>query len=370
MKIVKVGVFPYQLKFRKPFKITYETVSVADIVLFRIETERGFVGYGSAAPDEKVTSESIARVLEACILIQPEFFVRGLQSIEDIYYYRDVLRKKFSELPSLRAAIEMALFDVLGKERQVSIKKLLQSLEAGCGPRIPHKDTMITIGIQDRASTLREVKARLKEGYRMIKLKCGLDLKEDLEKIKSVRALIPKNRKLALDANQGYSFLEARFLIDKLNALNIEFFEQPVHADDHKALARLSAMGSIPIFADEAAVSTEGAITLLKKNYVDGVNIKLMKCGGFFDFLEIHRIARKTGKKIMIGCMYESHLSLVAGAHLAFALDLDYIDLDSGHLDFTNDPFAGGMTMRQGILILSERAYGLGVKPYHYPIFL
>ena len=111
----------------------------------------------------------------------------------------------------------------------------------------------------------------------------------------------------------------------------------------------------IPVFADED-VKSSGDIPALS-DAVDGINIKLMKCGGIREALRMISTARAHGLKIMIGCNIESSVSITAAAHLTPLVD--YADLD-GHLLVTNDPYIG-VTVDKGRLALPE-GDGLRVK--------
>ena len=94
----------------------------------------------------------------------------------------------------------------------------------------------------------------------------------------------------------------------------------------------------------------DDAYHLLENDFAAGVNVKLMKCGGPVNFLQIFNLAKRLNKIIMIGCMYESHISMTTGGLLALGLPIDYVDLDSGHLDFYDDPVKGGAEIINGSL--------------------
>ncbi len=216
-------------------------------------------------------------------------------------------------------------------------------------------ETMITIGIKNSEETTKEIKERLREGFKVIKIKCGNNLEEDMQKISMAGKIIPNNCQIALDANQGYSFCEAETLLKFLKNYKISFIEQPIKASDISGLKKLSKLNIAPIIADESVVTLEDAYNLLSNNYVDGVNVKLMKCGGPINFIKIFNLAKMLNKIIMIGCMYESNISITTGAHLALSLPIDYVDLDSGRLDFADDPAKGGATVKNGKISIAGK---------------
>src|SRR5947209_14743747 len=160
---------------------------------------------------------------------------------------------------------------------------------------------------------------------------------------------------MRVDANTGWTPKEAIKMINALAPYNIEFVEQPVAAHDLAGLKLIRDNVPVPIIADESCVTVED-IPRVAGN-VDGINIKLMKCGGIRHALKMIHVARAHNLRVMIGCMIESSLAITAAAHLSPLVD--YADLD-GHLLIDNDPYVGG-TVMNGKLVLPG-APGLGVK--------
>ena len=144
-------------------------------------------------------------------------------------------------------------------------------------------------------------------------------------------------------------------MINALAPYNIEFVEQPIVAHDLPGLKLIRDNVPIPIIADESCVTVEDIPRVAE--CVDGVNLKLMKCGGIRHALKMIHVARAHNLRVMIGCMIESSLAITAAAHLTPLVD--YADLD-GHLLISDDPYVG-VTVEKGKLILPDSA-GLGVK--------
>ena len=137
--------------------------------------------------------------------------------------------------------------------------------------------------------------------------------------------------------------------------LGVELVEQPFPVGSIEALRKVKKHVKIPIFADEDVKDSKDIPAL--SDAVDGINIKLMKCGGIREAIRMIHTARAHDLKIMIGCNIESSISITAAAHLTPLVD--YVDLD-GHLLVTNDPYTG-VTVDKGRLILPEDN-GLGVS--------
>ncbi|MBV9258076.1 MAG: dipeptide epimerase, partial [Ktedonobacteraceae bacterium] len=163
------------------------------------------------------------------------------------------------------------------------------------------------------------------------------------------------NAIIRVDANTAWTPKEAIKTINAIAAYNIQFVEQPVAAHDLEGLKLVRDNVPLPIIADESCVTLEDIARIAE--CVDGINIKLMKCGGVSHALKMISAARALNLRVMIGCMIESSLAVTAAAHLTPLVD--YADLD-GHLLIDNDPYVG-VTVEHGKLILPDGP-GLGVQ--------
>ena len=143
--------------------------------------------------------------------------------------------------------------------------------------------------------------------------------------------------------------------IKSLSNYDIEYVEQPVERDDIEGLRYVRERVDLPIIADEGVMTSQDVVRHYQA--VDGINIKLSKCGGIREALRMIHIARALGMKVMLGCMIESSVGISAAMQLASLAD--YLDLN-GHLLIENDPFEG-LGLKEGRVVLSGEP-GLGVK--------
>lgn len=338
------------MHFKEPFQIAYEKTDIAPVIILKIGDEKGSFGLGSAAPDPEVTHETIDRVWWALkTKLKTNFFDLPMSKW---YKYHEKIQATFEGLPSAQACIEEAILNLFTKQEGISLVNLFGGYRSSC-------PIVITIGIKDVPKTIQEIKVRTKEGYQFFKLKCGLDLNEEILKIKKINQILKSNQELVVDINQGYSFQEAEEFINKVRKTKVKLIEQPLAKENLQGLKRLNKISPIPVLADEAVVTQGQAAKLLIGDYVAGVNIKLMKCGGPINFLKIFHLAKALKKIVMIGCMYESNISIITGASVVLAVPVDYVDLDSGHLDFNDDPATGGAKVKQGNIFLGR---GLSLK--------
>jgi len=235
------------------------------------------------------------------------------------------------------------LYDLVGKMLGVPLYKLL-----GLNPAHAAQ-TSFTLGIDTPANMAK--KALAARDYPILKVKVGT--KHDVDNIKAIREV--SSATIRVDANAGWTVKEAIKTINELAAYDIEFVEQPIPPYDLAGLRLIREQVLLPIFADESCVTVEDIPSIV--GCVDGINIKLMKCGGVRQALQMIHVARAHNLRIMLGCMIESSLAIAAAAHLTPLVD--YADLD-GNLLVDNDPYVG-VTVVDGKLVLPD-APGLGVR--------
>jgi L-alanine-DL-glutamate epimerase-like enolase superfamily enzyme len=223
--------------------------------------------------------------------------------------------------------------------------------------------TSITIGIKPTAEALAEAREYLERGFRVLKVKLGHELEEDIERVTKLRELVGPGVTLRVDPNQGYTPAKLLRFVEETGELSIEFLEQPLPARDVAALRALPAELRERVAADESLLDETDALELVRPEPACGIfNIKLMKCGGIQPARGIARIAELAGVRLMWGCMDESRISIAAALHAALASPATrYLDLD-GSLDLERDVVRGGFALEGGVLRTLD-APGLGVKP-------
>jgi L-alanine-DL-glutamate epimerase-like enolase superfamily enzyme len=355
MKIKDIEIYYFDIPLQQPFKISIGTMHGANNVLVRILTDSGPAGLGEACPFPPITGEtqetnlSIARNL------------RGLLIGKDPFAVGSFIKEAGSFLrtnPSIVAAFDMALYDIIGKAVSLPLYRLL----GGAGGKALETDITADLDTPDNMAL--RAKEFAASGYRKIKVKVGQAPEFDLARLEAIREAVGYDCKISIDANQGWSVPEAISALKRLERFEIEFVEQPVAAWDLPGMREVRQHSPIPVMADEALFSAQDAIRLVKAEACDYFNIKLMKCGGVENALKIAHIAEAANIRAMVGCMLETRLALTAAAHVLAAQDnIVFADLD-GNASHSLDPIAGGMTVSGGAITLSdEPGLGLDIEP-------
>ncbi len=304
-------------------------------------TRDGVTGLGEAAPivrygeDAASAQRTIASLRSILEPADPWQFAKLMQRVS----------QQVTGQYAAKAAIDIALMDWVTQRLGVPLYRHL-GLDPSDAPL-----TTFSIGIDTPEATRQKV--REAEPFPVLKIKVGLA--NDEQTIAAVRSVTKKP--LRVDANEGWKDKEeAVRKINWLESQGVEFVEQPMPAAMLEETRWVRGRVHIPIIADEACLHPAD-IPKLAGAY-DGVNIKLMKCGGIQEARRMIELAKSLGMKTMLGCMIESSIGVTAAAHLSPLVD--YADLD-GNLLISNDPYSG-VKVEKGKLILPNRP-GLGLRP-------
>ena len=349
IKITGVEIFLFDIPVTSPFITAIGTMTAVNDLLVRIHTDQGLFGLGEACPFAPITGETQATNAAAAASIRDMIVGKDPLAI-------DALLREIGPLvhsnPSVVAAFDMALFDILGKVAGLPLFRLL-------GGSKNVFETDITTGLDTLEKMTAEAKGYADRGYKTLKVKVGLDPDDDYANVAAIRAAVGPKIAIHIDANQGWTVAQAVYALRKMAPLAIEFCEQPVLASDTAGLKAVRSESPIAIMADEALFGPVDAIKLIRAEACDSFNIKVMKAGGLLNSIRIAHIADAANIRCMVGCMFESRLALTAAAHVvASQANIVHADLD-GNNEHAIDPITGGITVNAGRLTLPETP-GLG----------
>jgi L-alanine-DL-glutamate epimerase-like enolase superfamily enzyme len=354
VKIRDVEIFPFTLQQKAPMKIALPTPLTMDNVFVRLRTEDGVTGVGEASPYSAVTSETqqtdVAMAHDLADLVRSRDPFTLARIVDDM----DMLSPNN---PSIKAAFEMALWDICGKIADLPICCLL-------GKYRDSFETDKTVFIETPAVMAEGARDVVREGFRTVKVKVGESPEKDIARLAAIREAVGADIALRIDANQGWTPAEAVRSLHGIEKYNIQACEQPVPHWDMDGLRYVRDHSSIPIMADESVHSPHDAIEAVRKEAVDLINIKLMKTGGILNAVRVAQISAAAGIQCMLGCMNETSLALTAAAHvIASQKNLIYADLDSFLFNVGN-PIIGGMEIKQGVVYLpATPGLGLDIEP-------
>jgi L-alanine-DL-glutamate epimerase-like enolase superfamily enzyme len=325
------------LTTRHPFIIARGGQSDYRTLMVRIIDDDGVEGWGEAAAT-RFYGETLDTVQAAMRTYGPLLGDDAFQ-LETIERRLELALRRNA---AARAAISAALHDLVARRLGVPVWKMW-GLDPANAPR-----STFTIGI-DTPDMIRRKVAEAAE-YPILKIKLGSD--RDVELLRTIREAT--DRELRVDANCGWTAVHTVRMLPVLEEFGVTVLEQPVPPDDLDGLLHVRRAARIPLIADESCVTSADIPGLAGR--VDGINIKLAKCGSLREALRMIAIARSHGMMVMVGCMIESSLGITAAAHVTPLVDI--VDLDGAAL-LGNDPFVGA-TITGGQVTLPTTA-GLGV---------
>ena len=353
MRIKHINIWDADLGNTKPYTIAFKTVDQVRNSFVEIVLENGITGIGSGNPSEYVTGENLNQTIAVLIEKNLEFLIG--RDIVEMNQLQFEVQQKFPKNPAARAALDIALYDAFTKQLNIPLVKFL-------GQKIKTLPTSNTIGIKNVEETIKEAIDYDSKGFKVLKVKLGKDLEEDIERLVKLRERFGKKMVIRIDANQGYSFQQTIDFYNRTKHLDIELIEQPLPAKAVDEMKKLPDEIRMKIAADESLLSPKDALELVMPPKASGIfNIKLMKCGGVSQGLKIADIAYHSNVDLFWGCNDESIVSITAALHAAFACPkTKYIDLD-GSLDLGRDEVKGGFILKDGMMHCSDLP-GLGLS--------
>src|SRR5215475_10403280 len=264
MKIKRIEPIAVSLPMKKPVVMAGVEIRQADNVLVRIEADDGIIGWGEAASAPTMTGETVESMMAA--------------------------------IGYLTAAIEMALHDLVGRATGQPAYALLGGKQRS---RMP---ILGVIGTGELASDLREAERQKAEGYTAFKIKVGIDKPlVDSERTRRVCAVLGADALISSDANQGWSSEEAMQYVRAVAGAGLDFFEQPVLADDIAGMAAIAAaVPDIAIGADESIHSLDDIRRHNERHAARGVSLKTIKLGGMRGVMEAGRLCDQLGLNVNV----------------------------------------------------------------------
>ncbi|QTA37758.1 dipeptide epimerase [Thermosipho ferrireducens] len=329
-KIVNVEFKLRTYEYYKPFHITGSISESSTNIEVVIETDAGVKGYGEISPSFRVNGEKVEALYKLEEAVKESIIGMDVKEYRKIFEVLD----RFFSTPSVKAGVQYAVLDAFSEEIETPVYYLLGGLKEEI-------ETDRTVGMDTIENMVKEAKKIFSEGFNVIKIKVGENLRKDIEVVGEI-AKETKGAKYIVDANMGYTPKQAIEFARVLyrRGIDISVFEQPVVASDIEGLKYIRFNSTYPVAADESARSKYDVYRLIKEEAVDFINIKLMK-SGISDALAIIEMTKTANLQLMIGCMGESSLGINQSVNIALGTGaFVFHDLDS-HLMLKENAFRG-----------------------------
>lgn len=352
MRITDVKAIPVRIPRRYTFTSSLGTHACSENAVVQIQTNEGIVGVGEASTiwgrKGRGAADDIERVIGPALIGKDPFCLREVAL---------AMSRLVDRSYPARAAIDMALFDILGKALSTPVYQLL-------GGKVRDYVTLShSLSMGGGSQVAQQAQALAAEGYQTLKVKIGLDPEADQETVAAVRRAVGPNLKLRVDANMGWSSPEqAVHEIKQLAPFDLELVEQPLHYGDLDGMRWVRDRVDVPIMADESVWTPEDALRSIRAEAVDVINVYVAEAGGLLPALDIFAIAQAAGVPCLIGSMPEFGIGTAAQAHLALAVHhLPYACDVNGFVYHSDDIIQGSLDLADGKLY-PPSGPGLGVS--------
>ncbi len=356
MKITNIAVQLIDIPFHAPHKVSFGQIMVQNFAIVQIQTDQGIEGLGEAPSIGGPTwNEESAETVKLVIDRYLEPVICG----EDPFNTERIIERMDTAAKGnyfAKAAVEMALFDIIGKALNQPIYNLL----GGC-----YRDRIElswTLSSADAKAEIDEASALWEQGYRIFKIKVAAqEVAKDIARINEIRAAFPEAR-IRLDANQGWDECMTLWAMDRLRDVNIELLEQPVPRWNLDGMVRLRDRLNVPLMADESVCTPADAVTLVRHNAADAFALKLAKAGGFRATEQVVGVAVGAGIPCYMGCMRETGVGTAAYAHFSAASRAVSLGCELfGPLMMVDDVISEPIQYESGHIVV-PRGPGLGVR--------
>ena len=313
MKITAIEAIPVEvpLKAGMSTKTAHGEHITSPYVILKVHTDEGLVGLGEATVAPRWSGETS----RGCVAIIEELFEPALVGSDPLAIVQAC--EKMDEVvklnPFAKAAVEMALWDILGKSTD---KPLYQLLGGKVRDVIPIKMVIGAFAVEDAIVLARRF---LDQGFQCLKVKVGLDVEGDVERVQAVRDLAGPDVRIGVDANCGWNVTDAIKALKAMESLDVLFAEQPVGREDPTLMAQVKQATSIPVMADESVFTPTEAVTIVRENAAYVISLYPGKNGAIYASRRIAQIAKSAGIVCHMGSNLELGIATAAMAHLAAA---------------------------------------------------
>ena len=309
MEITEVQTIPFRIPLKKPTAWARGNIDAAEHVLVKVYTDDGIIGIAEAPPRPTIYGESIESIKFAIEnWLGP--MVKGMDPLET-----EKVWDKFDMIagnPTAKAAIDIALHDIIGKRLNLPCYKLYgywtNKIQLAWCINLNPLEEMVKEGAEMIE----------KYGFRSLKLKVGIDPKKDIEMVKAIRQELGDEISIYVDANQGYDPFTALKAMGEMMEYNVAFVEEPCPIWDVKGRKMVSQRLDIPIMGDESCVTPSDVAREVEAGCLRIISIKTARTG-FHLSRKIITLCEQAGIRNLLGLQGDTSVGTLAGAHVCAA---------------------------------------------------
>lgn len=356
MRISAVEAIPVEVPKTRPFSSSLGTFTAAKSGIVRVQTDDGIEGIGEI--DILWHGGGAALCHDVNQRVGPALVGEDPTQIVQVHKRLDELCQFGYHTNSVRAAFDMALYDVVGKKLSVPVYVLLG------GKARERIELSMSVHMARYEEMIEQTGAFVANGFRTVKVKVGVDRDADLKVVKGIRETFGETLQIRVDANMGWQTpKQALEMIRLLNEYRILSVEQPLPPDKLEALAYVREYSEVPVMVDESVWSPIDAWRVVQAKAADIINVYVVETGGIYPSLKIFHLADLAGIECTIGSMPEFGFGTAAQAHLGVAVPVLRHPADvAGVLYQGDDLICNPLRIEDGFAYPPEGP-GLGVEP-------
>lgn len=334
-------------------------------VFVKIHTTNGVYGVGEAPIYTRALGDTLGGTIRAIDLIAEAIAGEDTWNLSRLHWKaRTVTGSMGGRIPeSARAAVDMAIYDILGKLTDQPVHQLL-----GGGYRTDFSVLGTEFG-RTSDDKLSLVAGFISDGYEGLEVKIRIDgtptsrvQSEKVEALKSVLDAVPATVQVIADMNQRWGSPSAviKFLSPLAGQYPNLYVEQPTAYADLTGMAQVTNHLDCPVIADESATSPEALVEIARREAANMISVKLARVGGLYPAMKMVTIAENSGIEVRTDTVPNGLIAETATAHLAACIRLPH-PVSDGWTWLEPPVGAGGITLEAGRIWLPEDAAGLGV---------
>jgi len=313
MKIESIEAIPIRSLPPKPRMSSLGKSTEFDYGIVIIKTDTGIEGIGEISMLWDGTGQracfDVNRLLAPVLIGENPFdIVKILRKMDDAIQFSKASNPG-------KAAIEMALYDIIGKKLNTPVYNLLGGKARKCAP------LSMSIFMDDVENMVEQAVGYVKQGFKTVKIKIGMNAKSDIDAVREIRSAVGNDINIRVDANMGWkSPKQAIAVINELEKYGVHSIEQPMNPERIDDIALIRSQVNTPIMLDESIWHPEDAVRALKAEAVDIFNVYVSESGGLYKSSTIFRLAEAYGVDATIGSMPELGIGTAAQMHLAVSV--------------------------------------------------